>query len=89
MIQYSIEPKTRKHVKRYGFLSFIRKFKEKQLLDTRLDSLKTTAKKVVHKTDEFLGNKTADAVTNSNNDKCMIPKPVHEITIPPEKKRRN
>ena len=32
MIQYSIEPKTRKHVKRYGFLSFIRKLKKKTII---------------------------------------------------------
>ena len=60
---YSIEPRIRKYVKGYGFLSFARKYK-KQLLDTRLDSLKTTSKKVIHKaaesTREFLGNKIAD-----------------------------
>ena len=32
---YSIEVRTRKYVKRYGFLSFVRKY-EKQLLDTGL-----------------------------------------------------
>ena len=53
--QYSIEPRTRKYVKGYGFLSFARKYK-KQLLDTGLYS-KTVSKKVVHKTGEFLGNK--------------------------------
>ena len=58
---YSIEPRTRKYVKGYGFLSFARKYK-KQLLDTGLDSLKTTSKKVVHKAGEFLGNKIANAV---------------------------
>ena len=54
--QYSIEPRTRKYVKGYGFLSFARKYK-KQLLDTGLYSSKTVSKKVVHKTGEFLGNK--------------------------------
>ena len=48
MRQYSIEPRTKKYVKGYGFLSFARKYK-KQLLDTGLDSLKTASKKVVHK----------------------------------------
>ena len=55
MQQYSIEPRTRKHVKGYGFLSFARKYK-KQLLDTGLDAVKTASKKVFHKAGEFLGN---------------------------------
>ena len=37
MTQYSIEPRTRKYVKGYEFLSFARKYK-KELLDTRLKS---------------------------------------------------
>ena len=43
MVQCSIEPRTRKYIKGYEFLSFARKYK-KQLLDTGLDSLKTTSK---------------------------------------------
>ena len=98
MMRYSLEPRTRKHVKGYGFLSFARKYK-KQLLDTELDALKTVSKKVVHKsaeaTGEFLGNKITDAVAKSNNDKIVKPKQVtdenprnvEEITIPPEKRR--
>ena len=35
MMWYSIEPRTKKHVKEYGFLSFARKY-IKQLLDTGL-----------------------------------------------------
>ena len=50
---YSIEPKTRKYVKGYRFLSFARKYK-KQLLDTGVDSLKFSSKKVFHTTGEFL-----------------------------------
>ena len=69
---YSIEPRTRKYVIGYGVLSFARKYK-KQLLDTGLDSLKNTSKKVVHKTGEFSGNKFADTVTNSNDDKFVKP----------------
>ena len=88
MMRYSIEPKTRQYVKGYGFLSFTRKYK-KQLLDTGLDSLKTASKKVVHKAGEFLGNKIADAVTKSNDDKIVKNKqePAEKIIIPPEKKR--
>ena len=56
----------------------------KQLLDTELDSLKTASKKVVHKADEFSGNKIADTVTKSNDDKIVKQEPVEEIIIPPE-----
>ena len=66
MRRYSIEPRTTKYVERYGFLSFVRKYKN-QLLDTRLDAVKTASKKVVHKAGEFRVNKIADAVTKSNN----------------------
>ena len=51
MARYYIEPRTRKYVKEYGFLSFARKYK-KQLLDS--------SKKVVQEAGEFTGNKTAD-----------------------------
>ena len=40
MTRYSIEPRTRKYVNRYGFLSFSKKISNKyrkQLLDTGLD----------------------------------------------------
>ena len=50
--RYSIEPRSRKYIKRYGFLSFARNLPnkyEKQLLDTaikvRLDALETASKK--------------------------------------------
>ena len=43
-MRYSIEPRTRKYVKGYEFLSFAKKYK-KQLLDKGLDA----SKRVVHK----------------------------------------
>ena len=46
MTRYSIEPRTIKCVKVYGFLSFARKYR-KQLMDTRLDALKTSKKVVL------------------------------------------
>ena len=55
---------------------------KKQLFDTGLDALKTTSKKVVHKTGKFVGNKIADAVTKSNDDKMVKQEPVEEIIIP-------
>ena len=72
---YSTEPRTRKYVKGYKFLSFARKYK-KQLLDTGLDSSKTASRKVVHKAGEFIWNKTADAVTASHDDKIVKQEPV-------------
>ena len=75
-----MKPRTRKYVKDYGFLSFARK------LDTVLDAVKTASKKVVLKEGEFLGNKIAEAVTKSNDDKIVKKEPVEEIMIPPEKR---
>ena len=49
-------------LKDMDFLSFPRKYK-KQLLDTGLDSLKITSKKLVHKAGDFSENRIADAVT--------------------------
>ena len=66
----SIETRTRKYVKGYGFLSFARR-QIKKLLDTGLDALKTASRKVVHKTGEFFGNRIADARTKSNGDKIV------------------
>ena len=47
MTRYSVEPRTRKYFKGYGFLSFARSLSNKyrkQLLDTRLDALKSASK---------------------------------------------
>ena len=81
MTRYSIEPKTRKYVKGYGFLSFARKYK-KQILERGLNA----SKKVVHKAGEFIGNKIADAVTISNDNNIKKQEPVEEIIIPPGKR---
>ena len=62
MTCYSIKPRTRKYVNGYRFLSFARNLSNKygkQLLHTvaktGLDALKTSSKKVVHKTPEETG----------------------------------
>ena len=72
MRRYSAEVRTKKYVKGYEFLSFATKCK-KQLLDAGLDSLKksTASKKVVYKANEYLGNKIADAVNKSNDNKFV------------------
>ena len=72
MRRYSIEPRTRKCVKGYGFLLFTGKYK-KQLLNIEKDSLKTVSKQVVHKAGEFVGNKTVGAVTKLSGNKIVRP----------------
>ena len=75
-----------RYVKGYVFLFFARKYK-KQLLDVGLGLLKTASRKLVHKKDEFLGKKIADAVTNWYNRKVIEAKPAKEIIIVPEKRK--
>ena len=74
-MRYSLEPKYRKYVQGYGFLSFARKFGDKhgkKLMDTatktRLDAAKTASKRIVQKTAEatgdLIGNKIVDKITS-------------------------
>ena len=74
-MRYSIEPKFRKYVKGYDFLSFARKFNNKygkKLIDTAtktgIDAAKTPSKRVVQKTAEatgdLIGNKMPDKITS-------------------------
>ena len=76
MAWYSLEPKTVKYVKRYEFLSFAKKY-NKYLLDNN---------KYLLKTDEFLGNEIADAVTKENDDEIVKQEPVEETITPPEER---
>ena len=99
-MRYSTEPKYKKYVKRYSFLSFARKFGDKngkKLMDTvtktGIDVVKTASKRVVKKTAEatgdLIGNKIADKITSvgksKEDDKT---KKVEEIYIPPEKRQQ-
>ena len=68
------------------FAKYLSKKYKNQLVDTRLDSLKTSFKNVVQKIDEFLRNKIADAVANFYSDKILKTKPVEEIIISPQKR---
>ena len=74
-MRYSTEPKIRKYVKDYGFLSFAKKFGnkyDKKLMDTAtkkgMDAAKTASKRVVQKTAEATGdliwNKIANKITS-------------------------
>ena len=74
-MRYSTEPKYRKYVKGYDFLSFARKFGDKytkKLKDaatkTGIVAVKTTSKRVVQKTTEttnLIGNNIADKKTSA------------------------
>ena len=93
MTRYSVEPRTRTYVKGYGFLSFARYFPnkyKKQLLDTRLDALKTASEKIVHKAAEtagkFTGNKITDKVVKPKHVIDGNSRNVEETIIPPEKR---
>ena len=71
----STEPRFRKYVKGYGFLSFARKFGDKyakKLMDagakTEINAAKIASKRVVQKivkaTGDLIGNKIADKITS-------------------------
>ena len=78
-MRYSIEPRDRIYIKRYGFLSFAKimgkilsnKYGEKLLNSAKqstIDAIKTASKRAIHKTAEATGdlirNKVADKITS-------------------------
>ena len=70
-MRYSTEPKYTKYVKRYGFLSFVRRFGDKygkKLIDTATKTgavaAKTASKRVVQKTAEATGNLIRNKITS-------------------------
>ena len=73
-MRYQLEPRYRKYVQVYGFLSFARKSGDKygkKIMDTAtksgIDAAKTTSERVVQKTAEaigdLIGNKIVDKIT--------------------------
>ena len=100
-MRYSTEPRFRKYVKGYGFLSFAKNFGNKygkKLMDTAtktgIDAAKTASKRVVQKTAEatgdLIGNKIADKITfiGKPKEEKEKPKETEEIYIPPEKRQQ-
>ena len=97
MMRYSAEPRFRKYVKGYGFLSFAQNFGNKYgkklmvtATKTGMDAAKIGSKRVVLKTAEaagdLIGNKIANKITSIGKPKEK-PKPnkkPEEIYIPPE-----
>ena len=84
MTSYSTELGTRKYVERYGFFSFVKKYR-KNVLDTRLDTLKTAFKQLVHRAAEaasvFLGNKITNKIVKAKQLIDDNPSNVEEIII--------
>ena len=99
-MRYSTEPRYRKYVKVYGFLSFARTFGDKygkKLMDTAtktgIDAAETASKLVVQKAAEargdLIGNKIADKITSLGKTKSKEKeKEEQEIYIPPEKRQQ-
>ena len=76
-MRYSIEPRERRYVKGYGFLSFARNFSDKyskSLVDKGIDVSKklaaTAGKKILKETakatGDLTGNKIADKITSTS-----------------------
>ena len=94
-MRYSLEPKYRKYVKGYSFLSFARKFGDKygkKTMDTAAktgtDAAKTTSKQVVQKSYRIWNN-IADKITSLGKTKNKEKEDERkEIYIPPEKRRQ-
>ena len=76
-MRYSIEPRTRKYVEGYGFLSFARNFSNKyrkRMLDTGVDALKPASIKVVHKSaDKIVKTKLVIDENSRNVEEIIIP----------------
>ena len=98
-MRYSTQPKFRKYVKGYGFLSFARKFGDKygkKLIDTAtktgIDAAKTASKRVAQNseiTEDLIENKTADKITSLGKAKSKEKESEkQEIYIPPEKRQQ-
>ena len=69
-MRYSIEPRERRYVKGYGFMSFARNFNDKyskSLMDASKTFAKTAGKKVLKETakatGDLIGSKIADKIT--------------------------
>ena len=98
MTRHSTEPRTKKYVKGYEFLSFTRKLSNKygkELLDTaaktELDAVKTASKKAVHgaaeATAELIGNKIAEKNVKTKPVRDENSRNVEEIVFPPEERQ--
>ena len=78
-MHYSIEPRERRFVKGYGFMSFARSFSDKyskSLMDVSKKFAKTAGKKILKETTkasgDLIGNKIADKERQKIIDKLKL-----------------
>ena len=78
-MRYSIEPRERRFVKGYGFMSFARNFSDKyskSLMDLSKTFAKTAGKKILKETakatGDLISNKIADKITAKPHNKDEV-----------------
>ena len=101
-MRYSIEPRERRFVKGYGFMSFAKNFSDKyskSLMDKGIDVSKTFAKTACKKilketakaTGDLIGNKIADKITiaskKSQSDEVNNEIPKERYVSPKERQK--
>ena len=95
-MRYSIEPRGRKYVKGYSFMSFARNFNDKyskSLMDASKTFAKTAGKKILKETakatGDLIGNKIADKITAKphNKDKVINGIPKERYISPKERQK--
>ena len=96
---YSIEPRQRRFVKGYGFMSFARNFDNKyskSLMDLSKTFAKTAGKKILKETakatGDLIGNKIADKITakpskKSHDDEVINGIPKERYISPKERQK--
>ena len=99
-MRYSIEPRKRRYLKGYGFMSFARNLSDKyskSLMDKGIDLSKTFAKtagkKILKETEkatgDLIGNKIADKITAKphNKDEVINGIPKERYISPKERQK--
>ena len=95
-MRYSIEPRERRFVKGYGFMSFARSFNDKyskSLMDASKTFAKTAGKQILKETakatGDLIGNKIADKITAKphNKDEVINGIPKERYISPKERQK--
>ena len=95
-MRYSIEPRERRYVKGYGFMSFVRNFNDKYskpLMDLSKTFAKIAGKKILKETakatGDLSGNKIADKITAKphNKDEVINGIPKERYISPKERQK--
>ena len=94
-MRYSIEPRERRYVKGYGFLSFARNFNDnygKSLRNASETFAKTAGKEILKETakatGDLIGNKIADKITAKPSDDEVINGIPKERYISPKERQK-